>query len=106
VLRRLDPADRAWFSQGSHGCWVAVVVSELPCAGTRMRMRQLNPADRAKLAEAVRAYNHDMTGYSQLRSLGYMASSDVPRAGAHVRLELTEFTSDGRLAWVKASGCR
>jgi len=43
----------------------------------------------------------------QLQSLGYVASSDLPRAGEVVRLELNEFcTSVARLGWAKASGCR
>jgi len=44
---------------------------------------------------------------SRLELLGYVASSDVPRAGGVVRLELKEFCSSAeRLAWAKASGCR
>ena len=116
VLRRVDPADRAFIGQVNSGCRAAVVASDLPCAGTRVGMRQLNPADRARLAEEVRAYisGGDMlwgvvsaSQLGTLASLGYVESSDLPRAGAVVRLELKEFcTSVGRLAWAKASGCR
>jgi hypothetical protein len=109
VLRRLDPADRAFFAQVSHGYRAAVLASELPCAGTRVGMRQLNPADRARLAGAVWAFVPG-TRYLQLgllRALGYVASSNVPRAGGVVRVELSTFcTSAGRLALAKASGCR
>jgi hypothetical protein len=54
VLRRVDPADRAFFAQVSHGCRAMVLASKLPCAGTRVGMRQLNPADCTRLAGAVR----------------------------------------------------
>ena len=102
VLRRLDPADRAFFAQVSHGCREAMIASELPCAGTRVGLPHLSPADRAQeLARAVRRFDPAM-GY-----IGYVASSDVPRAGGVVRLELSEFcTSAGRLALAKASGCQ
>ena len=109
MLRRLDPADRAFFAQVSHGCRAGVLASELPCAGTRVGLGPLNPADQARLAEAVQAFDPD-AGYSQLEvlgSLGYVEASDVPRAGRVVRLELSAFcTSAGRLAWAKAGGCR
>jgi hypothetical protein len=69
-------------------------------------MRQLNPVDRARLAGAVRAVDPNI-GDLPLLSLGYVASSDLPRAGEVVRLELKEFcTSAERLAWAKARGCR
>jgi len=68
VLRRVDPADRAFFAQVSHGCRAAVVASELPCAGTRVGMRELNPADRARLARAVRAFDAG-SGYPPLAGL-------------------------------------
>ena len=72
-------------------------------------MPQLNPAERARLAGAVWAFDVSR-GYSKRESLGplgYVASSDLPRAGGVVRLELREFcTSAARLAWAKASGCR
>jgi hypothetical protein len=106
VLRRLDPADRAFFAQVSHGCRAAVVASDLPCAGTRVGMPQLSPVDRAELAGAVRALNTDQD-YGLAPSLGYVSSTDVPRAVGVVRLELKEFcTSATRLAWAKASGCQ
>jgi hypothetical protein len=59
-------------------------------------MRQMNRADRARLAEAVRScsFSPNVGYYFQLRtlrSLGYAASADVPRAGGVVRLELEEF---------------
>jgi len=106
VLWRVDPADRAFFAQVSHGCREVVMASELPCAGTRVGMRQLNPSDRARLAGAVRALFY--SDHSPLAaSLGYVASSDLSRAGGVVRLELREFcTSAARLAWAKASGSR
>ena len=100
-------------------------------------MRELSAADRGLLARAVRAtdlqYDPDspmlelhlgvrdwrddwrlndepvFTAYSnsQLESLGYVASSVLPRVGELVRLELKEFcTSAGRLALAKAKGCR
>jgi len=104
VLRRLDPADRAFFAQVSHGCRAAVLASELPCAGTRVGLGQLNPADRARLAGEVRAFDPDRGCFPVL---GYVESSDLPRAGGVVRLELSAFaTSATRLAWAKASGCR
>jgi hypothetical protein len=56
VLRRLDPADRAFFAQVSRGCRAVMMDSILPCAGTTVGMRQLNPADRVRLAGAVRAF--------------------------------------------------
>jgi len=100
------PADRAFFAQVSHGCRAVVVASELPCAGTRLGMRQLNPVDRSRLAWEVRAYTHS-SDLPQLDSLGFVKSSDLPRAGGVVRLELKEFcTSVERLAWAKAKGCR
>jgi len=105
VLERVDPADRAFFAQVSHGCRAAVVGSELPCAGTRVGMRQLNPADRARLAGAVRAFvsGRGCSQLGSLGSLGYVESSDVPRAGGVVRLEWKVFSSAERLAWAKAS---
>jgi hypothetical protein len=56
----------------------------------------MNRADRARLAEAVRScsFSPNVGYYFQLRtlrSLGYAASADVPRAGGVVRLELEEF---------------
>ena len=78
VLRRVDPADRAFFAQVSHGCRVVVLASELPCAGMRVGMRQLNPADRAQLAGAVRAFDDSGLWDSKLwllGPLGYVASS-------------------------------
>jgi hypothetical protein len=97
----------------------AVVSSDIPCAGTRVGMRQLNTADRALLALKVREFSR-LPGtsdpqatpmyeyYPQLESFGYMMESyDVPRAGGVVRLELQEFcTSAERLAWAKPRGCR
>ena len=121
VLERLDPADRAFVGQASHGCRAAVVASDLPCAGTRAGiMQQLNPADRAQLAGAVRAFTPYLSDtsigslttrvYSPLESLGgvgYVESSNLPRAGRVVRLTLEEFcTSPERLAWAKEMGCR
>jgi len=39
-------------------------------------------------------------------SHGYVESSDLPRAGGVVRLELQEFcTSAERLAWANEKGC-
>jgi len=105
----MDPADRAFLAQASHGCRAVVLASELPCAGTRVGMRQLTSKDRARLARAVRASTYGHTGRDEdhLESLGYVASSDLPRAGGVVRLELKEFcTSPERLAWAKAKGCR
>ena len=87
-----------------------MVSSDLPCAGTRVGMRQLNLADRARLARAVRAYTpymskspfgfrRDYSPLESLRRVGYVESSDLPRAGGVVRLELQEFfTSAERLA--------
>jgi hypothetical protein len=71
-------------------------------------MRQLNPADRAQLAGEVRAFAFVSGPRSQLAaSLGYVESSELPRADGVVRLELQEFcTSMTRLAWAEASGCR
>jgi len=68
-------------------------------------MRQPNPADRARLVGAARAFNPDLDPDDGLRecvpsptstdsnshelvSLAYVASSDVTRAGGAVRLEL------------------
>ena len=102
-----------------------MVGSDLPCAGIRVGMRELNPADRACLARAVRTADLQFRAdrvvwkrsYSEeeilgipnarLRSLGYVKSSAVPHGSGVARLELREFcTSAGRLAWAKASGCR
>jgi hypothetical protein len=103
----------AWFY-----CGAAVLASDLPCAGTRVGMRRLNLVDSARLARAVRAFTPYMSkspfgfrrDYSPLESLGrigYVESSDLPRAGRVVRLELEEFfTSAERLAWAKEKGCR
>ena len=60
VLERLDPADRALLGQVDSSCRAAVVASDLPCAGTRVGMRQRNPADRARLDRAVRAFTPNM----------------------------------------------
>ena len=112
VLERVDPTDRAFFAQVSHGCQAVVLASKLPCAGTRVGMRESNPEDRAQLAGEVRAYwpRSDLFEHPELGALGslaYVACSNVPRAGRVVRLELREFcTSAERLAWAKASGCR
>jgi hypothetical protein len=97
VLERLDPADRAFLGQVDAACRAAVVTSDLPCAGTRVGMRQSTPAECDRLARRVRAM-----------PLGYLRSSDVPRrAGGGVRLELMDFcTSPERLAWAKEKGCR
>ena len=107
VLRH--PADRAFVAQVDHGCRAAVSDSDLPCAGTRVGMRELTAANRHRLATAVRAAAWDDSfSDSRLTSLGYVEeSSDLPRARGVVRLELDAFcTSAGRLAWAKASGCR
>ena len=109
ILSRVDPADRAFFAQASHGCRAVLLASELPCAGTRVGMRPLTSPGRARLAGALRAatYGHTKGNVEHLKSLGYVASSDLPRAGGVVRLEFKEFcTSAGRLAWAKAKGCR
>ena len=112
VLKRLDPADRGFFAQVSHGCRAAVVASDLQCAGTRVGLRRLNRADRARLAEAVRSFltHPELPGTMDfyLGALGYVEeSSVVPRAGGVVRLELKHFcTSAERLAWARARGCR
>ena len=91
VLERLDPADRAFLGQVNHGCRAAVLASDLPCAGTRVGMRQLNPTDRDQLALAVRAFTPDLRTeeplleefrvYSPLEALGlagFVESSDLP----------------------------
>jgi len=97
-----------------------VLASDLPCAGTRLGLPHLNPADRAQLARAVRAFIPGMIfddalfgfmhEYSPLESLGpagYVESSDLPRSGGVVRLELGAFCSSmERLAWAKEKGCR
>ena len=119
VVERLDPADRAFLGQVDAACRAAVVASDLPCAGTRVVMRQLNPTDRAELARAVRAFTphtcfsvspFPFPVYSPLESLGrlgYVESSDLPRARGVVRLDLGHFaTSAERLAWAKEKGCR
>jgi hypothetical protein len=108
VLPWLEPAYLSFVAQACRGCKAAVVASHLPCAGTRVGMRDLNPVDCALLARAVRAALHDSSHPgSQLVSLGYVAATDLPRAGGVVRLELDAFcTSAGRLAWAKANGCR
>jgi hypothetical protein len=82
-------------------------------------MRQLSHTDRDELARAVRAFTpHTSISaspcpypvYSPRESLGrhgYVESSDLPRAGEVVRLELEHFaTSAERLAWAKERGCR
>jgi hypothetical protein len=83
-------------------------------------LRQMNPADRAQLARRVRAFIPCMIfddalfgsrqDYSPLESLGpvgYVESSNLPRAGGVVRLELGAFCSSvERLAWAKEKGCR
>ena len=121
ILERLDPTDRAFLGEVDRGCRAAVVASDLPCAGTRVGMRQLNPADRDRLARDVRAF----TPYTEqplfrfniarryisplelFGGVGYVESSDLPRAGGVVRLELGAFsTSAERLAWAKEKGCR
>jgi hypothetical protein len=56
VLERLDPVDSAFLGQVDAACRAAVLASDWPCAGTRMGMRQLNPADCARLAREARAY--------------------------------------------------
>jgi len=111
MLERLDPTDRAFLGQVDRGCRAAVVASDLPCAGTRVGMRQLNPADRDRLARDVRAF----TPYTEqplfrfniarryispvelFGGVGYAESSDLPRAGGVVRLELEAFSSAERL---------
>ena len=93
VLERLDPADRAFFAQVSHGCRAAVLASELPCAGTKNGDAGVEPLGlrRARLAGEVGAFATG-SGNSRLAlSLGCVASTDVPRAGGVVRLELKEF---------------
>jgi hypothetical protein len=88
----------AFLGQVDGACRAAAVASDLSCAGTRVELRQLNPTDRARLARAVRAftpYMSDMLSghsgtvlpssriFSPLQSLGpvgYVESSDVPRA--------------------------
>jgi hypothetical protein len=55
ILPLLDPADRAIVAQVGRGCRAAVLTSGLPCAGTRVGMRELNAADRDLLAHAVRS---------------------------------------------------
>jgi hypothetical protein len=119
VLGRLGPAERAFLGQVNHGCRAAVLASDLPCAGTRVGMRQLNPADRARLARVVRAFNpytvihgivspqRDSSPFQSLEQVGYVESSNLPRAGEVVRLELAEFcTSPERLAWANDKGGR
>ena len=108
VLAQLDPADLAFVAQVDSGCRVAVVASGLPCAGTRVGMRELIPLDRAILAHAVRAAPPGYSfPYDEVEPLGYVHPEDLPRADGVVRLELEEFcTSAERLAWAKASGCR
>ena len=112
VLERLTPADRAFLGQVDAACRAAVVASDLPCAGMRVGMRQLNRAERTRLAREVRAMHptlgqHPTLGPA-LGPLGYVESSDVPRrVGRVVRLELKEFcTSPERLAWAKEKGVR
>jgi hypothetical protein len=110
VLERVESADRAFFAQVSHGCRAVVLASGLPCAGTRMGLGQLNPAACARLAQEVRKLvcTPDY-GFAQglALSLGCVESSDLPRAGGVVRLDLTAFcTAATRLAWAQASGCR
>ena len=68
VLERLDPADRAFLGQVGRDCRAAVVASDLPCAGMRVGMRQLNPTERARLARAVRAFT-PYTGHNPLGSV-------------------------------------
>ena len=115
VLERLDPTDRAFLGQVDAACRAAVVASDLPCAGTRVGMRQLIPADRAWLARKVRAFTHhaghwfreDRSRFETLGRVGYVESSVLPRAKGVVRLELEEFcTSAERLAWARGKGCR
>jgi len=108
VLPKLDPADLAFVAQVDSGCRAAVVASGLPCAGTRVGMRELTPEESAGLAWAVRAAPPgDNFPGDQLEALGYVDAEDLPRTDGVVRLELEEFcTSAGRLAWAKASGCR
>jgi hypothetical protein len=90
VLRRLDPADRTFFAQVSHVCMEVVAASELPCAGTRVGMRQLNPADRARLAGEVRAFGHSRLGrVSRIRGVLRRASrgrSCAARVGGFLHL--------------------
>jgi len=101
VLRRVDLADRAFLGQVSSGCRAAVKASDLPCAGTRVGMRQLNPAESARLAGEVRAFVSVLGYVSALAaSLGYVASCDVPRAGGVVRLELREFFAPPPGGWL------
>jgi hypothetical protein len=100
----MDPADRAFLRQVTHGYRAALLASELPCAGTRVGIPQLNPADRARLAGAVRAFTDVCQGGDRsfgryIESLEYVASSNAPRAGVVVRLELKELcTSTSRLS--------
>jgi hypothetical protein len=103
VLARVDPADRAFLGQVNSACRAAVLASQLPCAGTRLGMRWLNPASCALLAREVRARVPGSNDSTLAIELGYVSSSDVPRAGGVVRLELESAT---RLAWAKARGCR
>ena len=78
MLERVDPAYRAFFAQVSHGCRAAVLAPGLPCAGTRVGLRQLNPEDRARLAGAVRTLSPVM-GYSHATPLGHSGHSGTWR---------------------------
>jgi hypothetical protein len=115
VLPLLDPADRAFLAQAGRGCRAAVMASDLPCAGTRVGMREMNAADRDRLAQAVRAADLDYApdgntlphpAGSQLESLGFVEISALPRALGVVRLELRDYsTSAGRLSLAKVGRC-